>query len=90
MSGKNVATERQKPQLGVGDLVFDTSTGTLGVLMDTGTDAGDGPYSLRPPRGGIEWTTSRENVRPATVTDQLRPALTEVNARSSRQGGPAR
>ncbi|MFD5555050.1 hypothetical protein ACFWIA_14590 [Streptomyces sp. NPDC127068] len=45
-----------------------------------------GRYSLRPPRGGVEWDAPYEDVRPATVTDQLRPALTEVNTRS-RYGG---
>ncbi|MFJ6659507.1 hypothetical protein ACIQNG_24610 [Streptomyces sp. NPDC091377] len=83
MSGKNVAAERQTPQLSVGDLVFDTARRVLGVLMDTGEDMGEGLCFLRPPRGGIEWTVSPADIRPATVADQLRPALAEMNERSS-------
>ncbi|MFE2045769.1 hypothetical protein ACFXAZ_33610 [Streptomyces sp. NPDC059477] len=78
MPDRNVPEQQQGPQLGVGELAFDTRTRTLGVVMDTG----NGRYSLRPPKGGIEWDAAYEDVRPATVTDQLRPALTEANARS--------
>ncbi|MFJ6660234.1 hypothetical protein ACIQNG_28360 [Streptomyces sp. NPDC091377] len=83
MSDENVPTEDQRPQLDLGQLVFDTRRDTLGVVMDTGGTWGDGRYSLRPPRGGIEWHASRSDVRPATVADRLRPALAEVNERSS-------
>ncbi|MCM2389352.1 hypothetical protein [Streptomyces albipurpureus] len=86
MSGKNVA-EHQTPRLNVGELAYDTSKGALGVVMDTGTDAGDGRYALRPPQGGVEWSALCAEVRPATVADQLRPALAEMNTRSS--GGSA-
>ncbi|MEU9333888.1 hypothetical protein AB0D49_12120 [Streptomyces sp. NPDC048290] len=82
MSDRNVPEHHQAPQLSIGDLAFDTRTRALGVVMDTGADGGDGRYALRPPRGGIEWYASHDDVRPATVADQLRPALTEVNARS--------
>ncbi|MEU0991861.1 hypothetical protein [Streptomyces sp. NPDC005953] len=81
MSGEKAA---KHPKLSVGELVYDTAEKALGVVMDTGEDAGDGCYALRPPGGGVEWTAKREDVRPATVVDQLRPALTEVNARSSK------
>ncbi|MGW4031042.1 hypothetical protein ACWEFL_17275 [Streptomyces sp. NPDC004838] len=83
MSGENAA---EQSQLGVGDLAYDTARDALGVVMDTGTGPGDGPYSLRPPRGGVEWTASREDIRLATATDRLRPALAERNAHSSRWG----
>ncbi|SCK32539.1 hypothetical protein YW7DRAFT_02609 [Streptomyces sp. AmelKG-E11A] len=82
MSGENVATQREESQLRVGELVFDTSRGVLGVVMDLITGTGSGRCCLRPPRGGVEWDASCADVRPATVTDQLRPALTEVNTRS--------
>ncbi|MFI6524987.1 hypothetical protein [Streptomyces uncialis] len=78
MPGKNVA---ERPQLAVGDLAYDTRKGAVGVVMDTGAVV-DGRYSLRPPGGGIEWNAERADVRPATVADQLRPALAEANARS--------
>ncbi|WP_344473680.1 hypothetical protein [Streptomyces amakusaensis] len=65
-----------------GALAVDTRTGALGVVMDNGAHAGGGCYSLRPPGGGIEWTADPEDVRPATNADRLRPALTEINARS--------
>ncbi|MGX2995184.1 hypothetical protein JNUCC64_12950 [Streptomyces sp. JNUCC 64] len=45
-----------------------------------------GPVYLRPPGGGVEWTARREDVRPATVLDQIRPALNELNLHSSRGG----
>ncbi|MFD7549026.1 hypothetical protein [Streptomyces sp. NPDC059816] len=83
MSRENVA--EPMPQLGVGELAYDTRKRALGVVMATDTS---GRYSLRPPRGGVEWDALYEDVRPATVTDQLRPALTEVNTRS-RYGGSA-
>ncbi|MET8831865.1 hypothetical protein ABZX40_39550 [Streptomyces sp. NPDC004610] len=88
MPDRNVSEHPNPPQLSVGDLAFDTRTRALGVVMDTGADPGNGLYSLRPPHGGTEWDASPADVRPATVIDQLRPALTEVNARSS--GGGAR
>ncbi|MEU0689400.1 hypothetical protein [Streptomyces uncialis] len=69
-------------QVNVGDLAYDTRRGRLGVVMDLVTGTGAGHCCLRPPRGGIEWNASYADVRPATVADQLRPALTEVNARS--------
>lgn len=87
MSGRNLADQAdQTPRLGVGALVFDTAEKALGVVMDT--DEGDGRYSLRPPKGGIEWTAVRADLRLASVIDHLRPALIELNARSS--GGSAR
>lgn len=82
MSGENVATQRQETQLNLGQLVFDTSRGVLGVVMDLVTGSGPGRCWLRPPRGGVEWDASCADVRPATVADQLRPALNEANARS--------
>ncbi|MFF2024886.1 hypothetical protein ACFVW2_24150 [Streptomyces sp. NPDC058171] len=84
MYRKNVA-DQPTPQLSVGELAYDTVKGVLGVVMATDTA---GRYSLRPPRGGVEWDAPYEDVRPATVTDQLRPALTEVNARSRYGGSP--
>ncbi|MFI5941234.1 hypothetical protein ACIBCB_13365 [Streptomyces uncialis] len=84
MPGKNVA---EQPKLAVGALAYDTRTGAVGVVMDTGAVV-DGRYSLRPPGGGVEWTAVRSDVRPATVADQLRPALAEANTRS-RKGGSA-
>ncbi|MFE3017018.1 hypothetical protein [Streptomyces sp. NPDC059256] len=86
MSGKKVANT---PQLGVGELVFDITQKALGVVMDTGADMEEDRYSLRPPGGGIEWTAVRADLRPASVVDRIRPALTEVNERSSRQEGSA-
>ncbi|MFE4663927.1 hypothetical protein ACFRI7_09565 [Streptomyces sp. NPDC056716] len=77
MPDRTVPEQHQAPQLSIGDLAFDTRTRTLGIVMDTGSR-----YWLRPPRGGIEWEASPADVRPATVADQLRPALTEANARS--------
>ncbi|MEU5401015.1 hypothetical protein ABZ348_17185 [Streptomyces sp. NPDC005963] len=74
--------------LAVGDIAVDTRTGDLGVVMDTGVDPRDGRYSLRPLGGGVEWTADPGDVRPATNADRLRPALSEVNARS-RKGGAA-
>ncbi|MFD4833996.1 hypothetical protein ACFWPV_29760 [Streptomyces uncialis] len=79
MRGKNVA---EGPQLAVGAIAYDTRKGAVGVVMDTYSNVGDGRYALRPPGGGVEWTAVRADVRPATVADQLRPALAEVNARS--------
>ncbi|MCX4663378.1 hypothetical protein [Streptomyces uncialis] len=78
MPGKNVA---ERPQLALGALAYDTRTDAVGVVMDTGAVV-DGRYSLRPPRGGVEWSAERADVRPATVADQLRPALAEASARS--------
>ncbi|MCM2392568.1 hypothetical protein [Streptomyces albipurpureus] len=83
MSGERVA-ERQTPQLSVGELAYDTARGALGVVMDIGTVQGS--YTLRPPGGGIEWDVSDVDVRLATVSDRLRPALSEVNTRSRRGG----
>ncbi|MGX2996081.1 hypothetical protein JNUCC64_17660 [Streptomyces sp. JNUCC 64] len=64
------------------DLAFDIRRGVVGVVMDITW----GPVYLRPPGGGVEWCARREDVRPATVTDRLRPALNELNLRSSRGG----
>ena len=85
MSGKTVAGPHT-PQLSVGDLAYDTARAVLGVVMDIGTVPGR--CTLRPPGGGIEWDASDVDVRPATVSDRLRPALSEVNTRSSRGGSP--
>lgn len=85
MPGRNVA-EAQTPELNLGDLAYDTARAALGVVMDIGTVQGH--YTLRPPGGGIEWDAPDVDVRPATVTDRIRPALSEANARS-RQGGSA-
>ncbi|MFJ6573122.1 hypothetical protein ACIQNU_37510 [Streptomyces sp. NPDC091292] len=66
-------------ELSVGAIAYDARAKRVGVVMDDyGTH-----YVLRPPRGGIEWDASRADVRPATAADRLRPALTEVNERSS-------
>lgn len=82
MPGRNLADQADRtPRLGVGELVYDTAEKALGVVMDT--DDGDGRYSLRPPKGGIEWTAVRADLRLPSVVDHLRPALTELNARSS-------
>ncbi|MGX2996526.1 hypothetical protein JNUCC64_20000 [Streptomyces sp. JNUCC 64] len=69
-------------QLRVGTLAYDTQRKAIGVVMDVTW----GPVYLRPPNGGIEWCACREDVRPATVTDRLRPALRELNVRSTRGG----
>lgn len=81
MSGKKVA---ETPQLGVGDLVFDTVEKALGVVMDISAGVQGVRYALRPPEGGVEWTAVQADLRPASVVDQLRPALTEANAQSRR------
>lgn len=83
----DVAPVAEHVPLVVGELAYDTVRGALGVVMDDGGITSGGRYSLRPPRGGVEWTAGRADVRPATVADQLRPALTEVNTRS--RGGAA-
>ncbi|MEV7284092.1 hypothetical protein AB0O01_05920 [Streptomyces sp. NPDC093252] len=88
MPDRNVSEHHNPPQLRLGHLVFDTRTNSLGVVMDTGAYPGNGLYSLRPPRGGTEWDASPGDLRPATVTDRIRPSLAEVNARSS--GGGSR
>ncbi|GLF99356.1 hypothetical protein [Streptomyces yaizuensis] len=68
--------------LAVGTLAFDMVTGTIGVVMaEYGTR-----YYLRPPHGGCEWDAPRDEIRPATVADRIRPALTEANVRSSAGG----
>ncbi|SCK59715.1 hypothetical protein YW7DRAFT_05787 [Streptomyces sp. AmelKG-E11A] len=87
MSDGNVTADGEAPQIHLGQLVFDTCRQALGVVMDTGADAVDGRCFLRPPRGGVEWSAERAEVRPATVADQLRPALSEVNARSRGEPG---
>ncbi|GLF94070.1 hypothetical protein [Streptomyces yaizuensis] len=57
-------------------------TRSIGVVMaEYGTR-----YYLRPPHGGCEWDAPRGDIRPATVTDQIRPELTETNKRSSAAG----
>lgn len=69
-------------ELAVGSVVFDTVTGVVGVVMEVcGTR-----YALRPVRGGREWDAVREDIRPATTAESLRPALAERNAHSSRWG----
>ncbi|MGW5675290.1 hypothetical protein ACWEV4_09410 [Streptomyces sp. NPDC003860] len=68
-------------ELPVGALAYDTETKALGVVMEAFRNY----YALRPPRGGIEWDAPREATRPATVADQIAPALAERNA-NSRQG----
>ncbi len=73
---------KDPPQLTVGELAFDTQKKVMGVVMDITW----GPVYLRPLRGGVEWTARREDVRPATILDQIRPALNELNLRSSRGG----
>ncbi|MET8830484.1 hypothetical protein ABZX33_32095 [Streptomyces sp. NPDC004608] len=83
MSGENVPTNPPTPQLRVGELVLDTARNRLAILMDTGGTWADGRYALRPPGGGVEWPAWRSDIRPATVTDRLRPALAELNERSS-------
>ncbi|MGX2997467.1 hypothetical protein JNUCC64_24945 [Streptomyces sp. JNUCC 64] len=69
-------------ELRVGALAYDTRRKVIGVVMDVTW----GPVYLRPPRGGIEWCACREDVRPVTVADRIRPALAELNLRSSRGG----
>jgi hypothetical protein len=73
---------RHACQLAVGMLVFDMRRKALGVVMDTDW----GRLYLRPPGGGIEWDAVCADLRPATATDRLRPALAEVNERSSDTG----
>ncbi|MGX2995387.1 hypothetical protein JNUCC64_14000 [Streptomyces sp. JNUCC 64] len=82
MSGETVVPKRPPDELAVGTLAFDTRRELLGVVMD----AAWGPVYLRPPGGGIEWCACREDVRPATVADRIRPALRELNVRSTRGG----
>ncbi|MFF0446211.1 hypothetical protein ACFYT4_07320 [Streptomyces sp. NPDC004609] len=79
MTDGSEAAQQEEPQLTVGTLVFDTRKKVLGVVMDTEWDR----LYLRPPTGGIEWDASRADLRPATVTDRLRPALAERNERSN-------
>ncbi|GLF97256.1 hypothetical protein [Streptomyces yaizuensis] len=68
--------------LTIGALAYDTITRRVGVVMaEYGTR-----YYLRPPHGGCEWDAPRTDIRPATVTDRIRPVLTEANARSSTGG----
>jgi hypothetical protein len=81
--GETVVPRGLSEELVVGALVFDTVRGVVGVVMDVSW----GPVYLRPPGGGVEWHVRREDVRPATVTDRLRPALAESNVRSSRGSG---
>ncbi|MFD5557028.1 hypothetical protein ACFWIA_24710 [Streptomyces sp. NPDC127068] len=71
-----------RDELNVGDLAYDTRKGALGVVMDMDAAAEPVRFSLRPPGGGVEWDVHGAHVRRATVADQLRPALAEVNARS--------
>lgn len=86
MSGENVPTNRPTPQLSVGNLVLDTARNRIAILRDTGGTWEDGRYALRPPGGGVEWPAWRSDIRPATVTERLRPALAERNERSSGSG----
>jgi hypothetical protein len=67
--------------MGVGAFAYDARRGRVGEVMHISRNL----YALRPAGGGLEWDARREDLRPATALDRLRPALKEVNARS--EGG---
>lgn len=64
----------------VGDTVRDTFRGRIGRVVAWTPSR----YALRPLGGGIEWDAVLADLRPVKTTDLLRPALTEINQRSSR------
>uniref|UniRef100_A0AAU3I749 Uncharacterized protein n=1 Tax=Streptomyces sp. NBC_01393 TaxID=2903851 RepID=A0AAU3I749_9ACTN len=63
-----------------GCLVVDTVTGDVAEVMEVF----DARVVLRPPNGGIEWDRPKDLVREATLSDRLRPRLTQVNRESRR------
>ncbi len=73
---------RAGDELAFGVLAFDAGRGVVGMVMEVTW----GLVYLRPEGGGVEWTARREDVRPATVLDRIRPALNELNVRSNRGG----
>ncbi|MEO3978497.1 hypothetical protein [Streptomyces sp. CAU 1734] len=72
-----------KGDLRIGAVAYDTGVQRVGVVMD----AYESTYWLRPLHGGCEWEAPKEDVRPATVTDQLSAELAEVNAESRQRAG---
>ncbi len=63
-----------------GALVVDRRSGKVGVVMGH-----VGPYvQLRPPRGGLEWDVSPEEVRPPTPTEELSAKVAVANRRWGR------
>jgi hypothetical protein len=68
--------------MAAGSLAYDGTCQKVGEVMAVD----GGRYWLRPPNGGTEWNAFRSDIRPATASDRIRPALAEVNARS-REGG---
>lgn len=62
----------------IGTLVRDTAIDKLGYVMGS-----VGPYiQLRPAAGGCEWDVRREDIEPATPTDELRARAAEATKRA--------
>ncbi|WP_329177781.1 hypothetical protein [Streptomyces sp. NBC_01477] len=57
--------------IAVDDLVVDTDGTVVARVMAVGSTK----YSLRPPRGGLEWDAPLSRVRPATAREVLAEAL---------------
>ena len=62
----------------IGELAVDTASARVGTL----TCRAGGTAWLRPPGGGLEWTTNATAVRPATAAERLSGRVAEANARS--------
>ncbi|AZK94463.1 MULTISPECIES: H/ACA ribonucleoprotein complex subunit GAR1/NAF1 [Streptomyces] len=76
------STAPWKPR--IGDTVRDTALKRIGRVMDRFGSR----YYLRPLNGGCEWDAHPDDLRPATASDVLAPAVAEANQRSSK-GEPA-
>ncbi|MEV4612688.1 hypothetical protein AB0K43_08805 [Kitasatospora sp. NPDC049258] len=66
--GESGGPERSGPR--PGELVRDHRSDRVGVLMDVH----GGRLYLRPPGGGVEWTTEPDQVGPAGGPDLREPA----------------
>lgn len=63
----------------LGATVYDTSSGRYGTVVDT--QMSQSRVYLRPIGGGLEWTASREDLRPATTGDLLAERMREGRPR---------
>jgi hypothetical protein len=65
-------------ELSRGAVVYDTVAEVLAEVMEVQGQS----VALRRTNGGVEWSRSKEFLRPPTATDRMRPAVAAANARS--------
>jgi hypothetical protein len=68
----------EKVELARGAIVYDTVDEVLAEVMEVQGRR----ITLRRTNGGIEWSRSKEDLRPPTTSERLSPGVAVANARS--------